>query len=94
LVEKALRTLEYVLDHPPIDGPIGEASAVEIAEAQLKVSAAQAVLQFVVAVAPQSIGCDHAPEKRTNVSTMGGGPLREVCACGAQLEDGVLVGKE
>lgn len=94
LVEKALKTLDYVLEHPPIDGPMGDAHLTEINEAHLKVSAAAAVLEFAAAMSrapiPEQPGCKH--EDRINMSTMGSKAVVEVCRqCNARLENGVVV---
>lgn len=94
LVEKALKTLDYVLEHPPIDGPMGDAHLTEINEAQLKVSAAAAILEFAASqsrlVAEIPTTCKH--EDRTNMTTMGSDVVTELCRqCGVELVNGIQV---
>lgn len=79
LVEKALNALEGTL-------------ALPIPE--LQVPAAAAILEFAAAMSRQALveshGCKH--EQRTNMTTMGGGPVIEICKlCGVRLENGVEV---
>jgi hypothetical protein len=66
----------------------------EKGERHEQLAAAEAALTFVatlpVSPARSDAGCQH-PNK-TNLTTMGGGPLREACPdCGARWVDGAMV---
>ena len=97
LVEKALETLDYVLEHPPIDydGPLRiMPTDNDLAEVRVKVSAAAAILEFAASMSrapvPDRPGCQH--EDRTNMTTMGSDVVTELCRqCGAELVNGIQV---
>lgn len=43
---------------------------------------------LTVLVNDSTEGCEHAPESRRNITTMGGGDLQELCACGSRFVNG------